>query len=857
MSEKPKVVKNTVQTRGKGKSKAGGDSDANKNTQSDKNYDTDEPMANVRADRTPAKGYNSDVVAGGPQQGGEPVLASTLVQGANPPVLVPAARELEPQLTAVQQRRAEELTRGSDAESIRSMRRTGSRASQCETVRKRKIKATAVTGTSRQGPDGLTGEESASEAAADVAMAGAGKKNQTIKRKAQRGNVLKSGGEYYTDLDERSLLSYRSGSSRHSRVSATASEIEHFRRDIAELRRQLGEMKQAPAMSAEQQVREDRRLAEIIQAEYETAVDTDAGEQRDTDRGRPRSQRPPVQQHNQSMHSLPQQSDNNDQQQQRNVGLTAAAGGAPGGGGDDDDDGGDSDRDWYRHHRNRHMQDAARRRAARLSDNQDNQHPPSRTSRRDPTHTGSPGVRAPPSGYINSGFDAGKIAADAVAAASAAWQSLAPTRLHIEQVNLPKFDGKDFLLFHKQFDAVVKEQRWSPETCARKLLESLEGDTRRHVEVSMDYDEMLEALRQYYAGSRPSIEAKNILRHFNKNKDESIEEFASRIQACADGARLTSFDKLKYMQEAFMNGLRNDTKMQRYIEKRTSQHENVHIVKLLKAAQDYLHDKQGSTQPNPTGKAKLNSHKPKGKKQNSDGASEGQPKANVMKGGRKEPLSHDDPAVEQEVEEEQEKAQQSKGGKNKQGSSAWKKRYEEAEKRSNELRDQLQKAIETVTQQAQIQQQQTANFQNRGGNYRNNNWGGNSNYNQRNDNFRNNNGYRNNNGGFRNDGYRSDGGRSDGNRSGWRNNPNYQDSRVFNNSGLNNGASQPPRPDASRPPPNQTQQPASTSAGNATTSAPAQFSKHMPSQTDRYAGVDPSVYPEDGMYTRSDDDSQA
>ena len=331
-----------------------------------------------------------------------------------------------------------------------------------------------------------------------------------------------------------------------------------------------------------------------------------------------------------------------------------------------------------------------------------------------------------------------------MAAASAAWQSLAPTRLHIEQVNLPKFDGKDFLLFHKQFDAVVKEQRWSPETCARKLLESLEGDTRRHVEVSMDYDEMLEALRQYYAGSRPSIEAKNILRHFNKNKDESIEEFASRIQACADGARLTSFNKLKYMQEAFMNGLRNDTKMQRYIEKRTSQHENVHIVKLLKAAQDYLHDKQGSTQPNPTGKAKLNSHKPKGKKQNSDGASEGQPKANVMKGGRKEPLSHDDPAVEQEVEEEQEKAQQSKGGKNKQGSSAWKKRYEEAEKRSNELRDQLQKAIETVTQQAQIQQQQTANFQNRGGNYRNNNWGGNSNYNQRNDNFRNNNGYRNN-----------------------------------------------------------------------------------------------------------------
>ena len=638
MSEKPKIVKNVVQTRGKGKSKAGGDSDTNKtNSQSDKNYDTDEPLAVAVANRIPDRDYQSDVPVGGPQVAREPVTIAALSQGAGRRQPASVARSLEPVLAAAQaQERAEQGNPGtSDVESVRSMQRAESRASQRETVKKRRTRQAVVADRPRAPPEGVTEDDTQSEAVGDAAAAGPEKKNKSTGGKRPRIQPLQSADEYYTDMDRGSMLSYGSGSTRRSQVSATASEIENFRRDIAELRRQVREVKRAMPENSEQQIREDHRLAEIMQAEFLTAAETDGGEPQDAAQNHQRPKRPPVQRRERrNEHSKPNQ-DENDVQRQPTAGNAAAGAGAPGGGGDDDDDGGDSDRDWYRHHRNRHVRDAARRRAARMSDNQDSIHPPSRTSRRGSVQALNQPPQVQPSGYIYPGFDAGKIAADAVAAASKAWQALAPTRMHIEQVNLPKFDGKEFLLFQKQFDAVAQEQQWGPDTCARKLLECLQGDTRRHVEVTMSYDEMLEALGQYYAGSRPSIEAKNILRHFNKNKDESIEEFASRIQACADGARLTQFDKLKYMQEAFMNGFRNDTKMQRYIEKRTSQHENVPIVKLLKAAQDYLHDKQGSTQSGQGTKAKLGSHKAKGKKQGSDDASEAQPQLKVMKGGRK------------------------------------------------------------------------------------------------------------------------------------------------------------------------------------------------------------------------------
>jgi hypothetical protein len=120
------------------------------------------------------------------------------------------------------------------------------------------------------------------------------------------------------------------------------------------------------------------------------------------------------------------------------------------------------------------------------------------------------------SALITSQFDATKVAAEAVAAASAALQAMAPGRMQLNTYTLPKFNGKDFSLFYKQFESLALDQEWTDRQRARKLVECLEGDTRRHVEGTMSYSEMLQTLRQYYAGARPSVEAKNKLRNFRK-----------------------------------------------------------------------------------------------------------------------------------------------------------------------------------------------------------------------------------------------------------------------------------------------------------------------------------------------------
>ena len=526
-------------------------------------------------------------------------------------------------------------------------------------------------------------------------------------------------------------------------------------------------------------------------------------------------------------------------------------------GDDDDDDDADSDRDWYHRHRNQHVKDAARRRAARMSDNPDNQYPPSCAGR---TASATPSVvsAVPQPGLIQQRFHAGKIAADAVAVASAALQALAPTRMQLEQVNLPKFDGKDFMLFHKQFDAVISEQKWSHETCARKLLECLEGDTRRHVEVHMTYDEMLEALRQYYAGSRPSVEAKNILRHFAKDREETIEAFASRIQSFADGARLTAFDKKKYMQEAFLNGIKHDTKMQRYIEKRTSQHENVHIVKLLKAAQDYLHDKQGSTQTGLGPKAKLGKHQATAKGEG--GKQDEIPQCSTLTGTPNDPLTMEDDSIEPEVNEGP--AQKGEGNRMESNNLSWKQRLEVSHKANKELQALLKQAIEAIIQ--QHAPTQSSNLQGRGQNFRNNNnWNGNNSWNNNNWNSQ---GLRA--GGFRsnshNDGQRNDGYRGESSRSNWRSNSNYQDTRVYNNSNYSQGNAPPPRPDFSRPPPNHDSNPLkpmkqipSANATAVPAVQPACNRHETQTQTECYGEINPKVFPENTRYSGSIDGGQA
>ena len=239
------------------------------------------------------------------------------------------------------------------------------------------------------------------------------------------------------------------------------------------------------------------------------------------------------------------------------------------------------------------------------------------------------------------------------------------------------------------------------------------------------------------------------------------------------------------------------------------------------------------------------------------------PQMNVLKTGRKEPLRHDDPAVQPEVEEEQDKIRQERAEKQ-QARAIGRKEFEE-----------LQQQLAQIAQ-AQQQQLQQLNFrrndgyQNRSGPY--NGQGG-----QFNRGFNNRGGYQGNQGPPR------------GFNSGPRPfNPNYNNNfnGNYNQQGgppQQGGFRQPAPQNSGAPPPNDRGMPRdirrdygppqpkytpSAPLGQTPSqpapkpSGPATMNQHTTSTTqaqtdDAYAGIDKSVFPDGGIYSSSSSGSQA
>ena len=387
-----------------------------------------------------------------------------------------------------------------------------------------------------------------------------------------------------------------------------------------------------------------------------------------------------------------------------------AGAGAPGGGDDGDD--GDSDRDANRRAREQHFRDAAKRRAARVSDNPEAAYPPSvqpSTSQAMPetNYTTQPSRTIPlqsgsasqwPINHLTAPFPPIGSHTPMARQSNSTMPTIppfpvaaAPARIHIEQVRLPTFSGEELPLFLRQFESIAVDSAWGEETKARKLMECLEGKTRRHVDETMNYQERVQALKQMYGGSKPSAEAKNLLRNFRKGFDETIEAYAARIMEFVDECHLSDYDKRVHMQMAFMNGLRYDCQMQRYIEKHTGCEGAVPIVKLLAAAQQYMQNKTGSSSIGGKGNKKrdFNQHSTQERNQPTNHS----PQLQVMKNGRKEPLTHADPTVTEQVEQEQHRAQQERAEKANARAAATRKELEE-------LQNKIQ-ALEQAVQQAQ------------------------------------------------------------------------------------------------------------------------------------------------------------
>ena len=239
MSEKQKFPKNVVQTRAKGKSKDSGDSGTTKpKTQTDKNYETDGPLATSQANRKPDRDYSSDITVGGPQSEAGTGPVALAVRAERLRQLTPAARSLAPALqaattTAEETPIVENPVLTSDAESTRSSRRPVSQASQQSTVKRRKTKRDTGVHRERVEPDGITNEEL--EGTTTEPGIGPFGQSNPWRRDARQPDPYTS----QTDNDQNSVRSYGSKASRRSRCSMTSSmghevvrELERFRHQI-------------------------------------------------------------------------------------------------------------------------------------------------------------------------------------------------------------------------------------------------------------------------------------------------------------------------------------------------------------------------------------------------------------------------------------------------------------------------------------------------------------------------------------------------------------------------------------------------------------------------------------------------
>ena len=295
---------------------------------------------------------------------------------------------------------------------------------------------------------------------------------------------------------------------------------------------------------------------------------------------------------------------------------------------------------------------------------------------------------------------------------------------------------------------------------------------------------------------------------------------------------------------AFVNGLAYDTQMQRYIEKHTSVDGPVPIVKLLKAAQQYTHNKTGSTST--TSRKSYNQIQANNRNGRNHNDTHTNPQLNVLKTGRKEALTHDDPQVTNEANAEQVKAQQERDEKASNRAAASRRELEMMQEKMNSLKQLVEAQLNASNVQAGGQQRSTTpNGYQRNG-YQNN-W--------QDRNYNNNNGY----GGNRRGGYNNNNGYNGRNRYDNRNNSRggYNSDRGGNNYNRHNNygnqqqsSSQMPR-DARLDGQQQTRPPT-------TPSAPLQNNQHQVSGSTQtgasaYPGDTYNVFPQDNVYVGSHD----
>lgn len=142
----------------------------------------------------------------------------------------------------------------------------------------------------------------------------------------------------------------------------------------------------------------------------------------------------------------------------------------------------------------------------------------------------------------------------------------------IKEVDAPKFDGSNFRAFKLQFLTVAQLNGWTPAERAARLRCSLVGKAMEILSAA-DVDEWsdlrwLEEMDMRHGQNKAVCDVSNLILDMEKGNSQSSLAYADSLESVAQKSEMEKPQRDAICYTAFIHGLRNNRKMQRYVMRR-------------------------------------------------------------------------------------------------------------------------------------------------------------------------------------------------------------------------------------------------------------------------------------------------
>ncbi len=138
----------------------------------------------------------------------------------------------------------------------------------------------------------------------------------------------------------------------------------------------------------------------------------------------------------------------------------------------------------------------------------------------------------------------------------------------------PTFDGTDWNAFILMFERASRRNRWTESERRDELCASLEGEPKKLLNTAgaenWSSHEVQEALEARYGQNKSVCVVKNELFEIKHKPGQSIYQYADIINTIAQTARMSEVERDAVAHTAFIQGLRDEPDLQRFVEIRTT-----------------------------------------------------------------------------------------------------------------------------------------------------------------------------------------------------------------------------------------------------------------------------------------------